>query len=125
MQSSTQQSFSIKKGQYIELVKDANYIPAGIYRVQDVYEDEIHFQLGRGIHFGFSTKYLDRVKPISKMKGISECTSSADFTRRYFDLVESKSSNYSLNGSEPTSFCSMTLEAMKAFRPEATYNVIH
>lgn len=78
----------IRKGDKVQLLRDLNAIPAGVYRCTGTTAETYEFSIGRKIMFFISKDGQSLMKKVSRK---SDCTSRDRFVERYFRLLESLS----------------------------------
>jgi hypothetical protein len=75
-------------GMWVEIVRDINAIPAGVYRVTGVDEAMVHFRVGNSVAFCVSTDALGLMCAHPESRGIQLATTVKAFVERYYTLLE-------------------------------------
>jgi hypothetical protein len=77
----------LRKGDIVELITDANAIPAGVYKVLDNKDEFLVFQVGTSIQFGVAAEFWGNfMRPVNSSN--TPVTSTTDFMKRYSALLQ-------------------------------------
>ena len=90
-----------RKGCRVELIKDVNAIPAGLYSVEDDSEELIILCCGDSILIGLS---IDCRPYLRKVAGSVKLSKPHDFLSKYFPLLR-QLQGQTYNSIQPLTFC--------------------
>lgn len=84
--------FKFIAGHYYRLTKDVNRIPAGTYRFAFSHGDSLVFDVGKRTSFMMSDDGQEFFEPAPSAATALKKTTSADFLKRYYHLLETQNS---------------------------------
>ena len=96
-----------RSGDYIELTKDINCIPAGVYRVADHSNCFYFFSVSSRVFFGVSEDGARYFRRIAKHRGKIKKAGENLFLERYYKLLNDMSATTSFDPREPFTFCAL------------------
>ena len=84
MKNNTNSQLSIRPGKYVELSKDINCIPSGVYYLADKDDYNLYFAIGKSVMFSLSSDCKEFLRPVPSQRAVIKKTSLKSFLDRYY-----------------------------------------
>ena len=109
-------------GSVWELSVNANCIPAGCYRLEEINDEFLIFSVGSKISFGLTKDYYSRfLKPV--LESDKRKTSADTFLETYAQLFQLQ--RFASYGSQGMTYCVMDARLQRKFRKLTRLHKIH